>query len=78
MFTITNDALSPFWSRLVDFIPDFFGGLIIIVIGLILSGVLKKILLTIFRFFRIDEILEKTKLMVRTEVKMWEDRKSVV
>lgn len=73
MFEITNAVLGRFWYKFVNYLPDFFGGLVILIIGLILSSILKSVLLTLFTFFRIEGILQKTKVLAKSEVKLWEE-----
>lgn len=73
MFTNTNDVLIQFWLKFINYIPDFFAGLIILFIGLFVSILLKKILLTLFTFFRIDALLNKTRLITQKEVRLWEE-----
>ena len=73
MFETTNGVLVNFWMKLVNFLPDLFGGLLIILVGYIVSAILKKILLAILTFFRIDAILNKTKLLSLKEVRLWEE-----
>lgn len=53
--------------------PNFFGGLIILLIGLVLAGLLKRILLSLFSFFKLSFLLQKTQLMSKNEVKVWEE-----
>jgi len=73
MFTNTNDVLIQFWMKFINYIPDFFAGLIILFIGLFVSILLKKILLTLFTFFRIDALLNRTRLITQKEVRLWEE-----
>jgi len=73
MFSNTNDVIIQFWVKFINFIPDFFAGLIILFIGLFVSVVLKKILLTLFTFFRVDALLNKTRLITQKEVRLWEE-----
>jgi len=73
MLELVNGVVGKFWLKFVNYLPDFFGGLIILVIGLVLAGFLKKFLQTVLRFLRIDSLLQKTKLLDRAEVKIWED-----
>lgn len=73
MFEITNDVIGRFWTRFVDYLPNFFGGLLILTIGVILSGVLKKLLLTLLTFFRLEGLLQKTKLLEKAEFRLWEE-----
>jgi len=72
MFDSTNIVITQFWTRLINYIPAFFAGLLIIITGYIVAVVLKKVLLTILAFSRIDSILNKTKLISLREVRLWE------
>jgi len=72
MFDSTNFVLIQFWSKFVNYLPDFFGGLLIVITGYIVAIVLKKLLLAILSFSRIDSILNKTKLISTREVHLWE------
>lgn len=73
MFETTNGVIFNFWTKLVNFLPDFFGGLLILIIGYVVSVLVKKLFLTILRFFRIDAILNRTKLISQKEVRLWEE-----
>ncbi|OGK62396.1 hypothetical protein A2334_02770 [Candidatus Roizmanbacteria bacterium RIFOXYB2_FULL_38_10] len=73
MFETTNDVLIRFWIKFINYIPDFFGGLLILLIGLFVSTVLKKILLTILAFFRVDALLNRTRLATQKEVRLWQE-----
>lgn len=72
MFNSTNFVLMQFWGKLINYLPDFFGGLLIVLTGYIVAIILKKLLLTIFAFSRIDSILNKTKLISLRDVRLWE------
>lgn len=73
MFKVVNDILGTFLNKLADYAPNFFGGLLILFIGFFLSSILRKILLTLFLFIKLEILLEKTKLMDRDEVRLWEE-----
>lgn len=73
MLELVNGVVSKFWMRFVNYLPDFFGGLIILIIGLILSGILKKFFQTVLRFLRIDSLLQRTRLLDKAAVKVWEE-----
>lgn len=72
MFDSTNFVLMGFWSKFVNYLPDFFGGLLIVLTGYFVATVLKKLLLAILAFSRIDSLLNKTKLITLREVRLWE------
>lgn len=66
-----NDILSKFWIRLVDFLPDLFGGVLVFFIGLVIAGLVKKLLLTILNFLKVDYVVHKAKLLERNQIKLW-------
>ena len=72
MFDSTNFVLIQFWSKFVNYLPDFFGGLLIVISGYVVAIILKKLLLAVLSFSRIDSILNKTKLITQREVRLWE------
>ena len=72
MFDSTNFVLVQFWSKFVNYLPDFFGGLLIVITGYIVALILKKLLLAVLAFSRIDSILNKTKLITQRDVRLWE------
>lgn len=73
MIELINSVLTRFWFRFINFLPDFFGGLLILIAGFIFAGILKKLILTVFTFLKIDSLLQKAKLLGRAEVKLWEE-----
>ncbi len=73
MFELVNNILLSFFNRVVSYLPYFFGGLIILLIGLVLASLLKRILLSLFAFFRLANLLQSLKLMNQKEVRVWEE-----
>lgn len=73
MFILLNSIFFDFFNKIVNFIPSFFGGLIILLIGIILASILKRILLSLFAFFRLATLLQSLNLMNQKEVKVWEE-----
>lgn len=71
MLILINSIIWNFLQNIFVFLPNFFTGLGILIVGLLLSTLLKRTLLSILSFARIDGVLEKMKLMKRTEVKIW-------
>ncbi|OGK46280.1 hypothetical protein A2963_00235 [Candidatus Roizmanbacteria bacterium RIFCSPLOWO2_01_FULL_40_13] len=68
-----NTIFYSFLQNFFNFLPNFFTGLLILIIGLTLASLLKRALLSLFSFARLDSFLEKMKLISRSEVKIWED-----
>jgi len=73
MIDVVNNVIYQFWFKISNYLPDFFAGLLILIIGLILASLLKKFILTIFRFLKLDIILQKTRLLAKSEVIIWEE-----
>ena len=53
MIDLVNFALTNFFRNIGSFLPNFFAGLLILIIGLILGSILKHSLVTIFNFLKI-------------------------
>src|SRR4051812_374368 len=73
MIVVLNDIVVSFFRRMMDFLPNFFGGLLILLIGIVLASILKRILLSLFSFFKLALILQKTRLMQKNEVQVWQE-----
>jgi len=73
MLNLLNTIFYSFLQNFFNFLPNFFTGLLILIIGLTLASLLKRALLSLFSFARLDSFLEKMKLISRSEVKIWED-----
>jgi small-conductance mechanosensitive channel len=68
MFNPVNDIVVRFFYRLTDFLPNLFGG----IVGFLIAALLKRVLLSLFAFFKLSFLLQKTKLMDKGEVTLWE------
>ena len=42
MFESTNDVLTRFWLNFINYLPVFFGGLIILIVGFLVAALFKK------------------------------------
>ena len=67
-----NAVLTQFWRKLAIFLPDFFVGFLVLLIGLIAASILKKLIISLFNFFKLDFIVAKSKLLQKEEIKIWE------
>ena len=68
-----NSIVKPFWKSFVSFLPMLFGGLLILIIGLVVANLLKSILITLFSFLKLERLFQSTKAIEKGEVKLWED-----
>ncbi len=73
MLKTINNVLLRFLMKFIDYLPDFFAGILILILGFFIAKLIKKILRSFFRFIKLQSILEKTRLLKQIEVKIWED-----
>ncbi len=73
MVDLVNALILDTLRKIAAYLPNFFGGLVVLVIGLVLAAILKRIILSLLSFFRLGTLLERTKLMKNTEFKIWEE-----
>lgn len=73
MIDIINTILWDFVRRTTEFLPNLTSGIFIIFVGLLLAGLVKKVLLTVLSFIRIENIFHKTRLIDKKEVLIWEE-----
>lgn len=73
MIELTNSILVDFFQRLGAYLPSLLGGLIILIIGLLIGGIVKHVLISLFGFLKVEALFERAKLFKRAEVKIWEE-----
>ena len=73
MIYLLNNIFYTSLQNFFSFLPNFFTGLFIFIVGLILATFFKQALLSFFSFIRLDTVLEKMRLIRKTEVKIWQE-----
>lgn len=73
MLEVVNPIFTGFWIKFVNYLPAFFGGLLILVIGLIVAAILKRLILTLFSFFQLERLSGKSGVVGKNDVKLWEE-----
>jgi len=68
---VLTDTLNNVLVSVINFIPRFISGLIVLVIGIIIASFIKQITLELFRFFKVDEYLKKYGVADRKESVNW-------
>ncbi len=71
MIELVNTILFDFFKNLGSYLPNLFGGLLILVVGLLIGGIVKQLIMTVVTFSKIDLLFHKTKLIKKEEVKVW-------
>ncbi|KKP86792.1 MAG: Conserved TM helix repeat-containing protein [Candidatus Roizmanbacteria bacterium GW2011_GWA2_35_8] len=73
MLELVNSILVDFFQKLGGYLPSLFGGLIILIIGLLIGGIVKHVIMSILAFLKIENVFEKARLFKKQEVKIWEE-----
>lgn len=73
MIELINTILVDFFQKLGSSLPNFFGGLIILIIGLLIGSIVKNVLMSLLTFLKIEVLFEKARLFKKGEVKIWEE-----
>lgn len=71
MIELIDTILIDFFKNFGAFIPNFFGGLVILIVGLLIGSIVKQLILTVVTFSKIDLLFHKTKLIKKEEVNVW-------
>ena len=71
MIELINTILFDFFKNLGSYLPNLFGGLIILMVGLLIGTIVKQLIMTVVTFSKIDLLFHKTKLIKKEEVNIW-------
>lgn len=71
MIELINTILFDFFKNLGSFLPNLFGGLLILIVGLLLGSIVKQLIMTVVTFSKVDLLFHKTKLLKKDEVNIW-------
>lgn len=71
LIDLINTVLFKFWLRLVDFLPQFFTGIIVFLIGIITANLITKFLYLFIKFLKIDNLSKKIKQITQIEFDIW-------
>lgn len=73
MIEILNEIWVTVSESFVRALPNFFVGLIILLVGLIVANLVKRLITTLFTFFRIEAFFQRAKLLEKGEIRLWEE-----
>jgi hypothetical protein len=71
LIDLINTVLFKFWIRFVDFLPQFFTGIIVFLIGIITANLITKFLYLFIKFLKIDNLSKKIKQITQIEFDIW-------
>ena len=66
-------VLATFFRSFVAYLPNFVGGLLVFILGLFLSQVVRRLIVTLSRFFRFKEIIKGISVGKNHDLKVWGD-----
>ncbi len=52
------ESLESLWFATLDYLPTLLGALLVLVVGLVIAGVVKKLVVKLLRMFKVDRALE--------------------
>lgn len=67
----TEPVLISFFSTFVQYIPSFIGGVLILSIGIVLSSIVRGLVRTLFKFFRLSNLLQQAKFGTEQDISIW-------
>lgn len=71
MLEALTEVLTTFIFRISSYLPQFFAGLLILIVGLIIASALRHLVLVFFKVIKAEKWFEETTLISGKEVRVW-------
>jgi len=71
MIEIINDVILKFWTRFVDFLPQFFSGVLVFIVGILAANFVSRFLLIFVKFLKLEKLSQKVKRTTHLELDLW-------
>lgn len=68
---IVVDALTSFYSKTIKYLPNFFSGLLVLIIGVIIGEIVKNLFLGIISFLKLGKVFKKTNIAKEKDIHVW-------
>ena len=68
-----NEVVISFTRTVAGYLPKLIGGLLILAIGLVLAQIVRRLLSSLFGFFKLGVLIRKSHIGNEREVKIWEE-----
>ncbi len=65
------DVFTSFYQRTLVYLPNFFYGLLVLILGVLLAGIVKKLFVGLVGFFKLRKILKNTKVANEKTISVW-------
>jgi small-conductance mechanosensitive channel len=68
---LVAEIVSNFFLGLASFLPQFLAGLLILLVGILIAGVFKHLVVGFFRLIKIENLMKDNHLFPTLDVKVW-------
>ncbi|KKQ75840.1 MAG: Small-conductance mechanosensitive ion channel-like protein [Parcubacteria group bacterium GW2011_GWC1_38_6] len=68
---LVAEIVSNFFTGIALFLPQFFAGLLILLVGLLIAGVVKHLVIGLFKIIKFDTFAKDSKLFPSIDVGVW-------
>jgi len=65
------DVFASFYRKTLAYLPNFFYGLLVVILGILLSRVVKEVFRSLVTFIKVDKFLKNTKIANDKTVNIW-------
>lgn len=70
---IVVDVFRTFYVSVMNYLPSFFYGLLVLAVGFLLSGLVKELFIGLVKFFKVSVFFRATNIAKEKEVTIWAD-----
>ncbi len=68
---VVSSIVTTSLASLGVYVPQFLGGLIILLIGLVVAAILRQIIIEFFKLVKVEKLLEQARIAKAGEVRVW-------
>lgn len=65
------DVFASFYKKTLSYIPNFFYGLLVFILGLLLSSIVKQLFISLVNFIKLGKLLKNAKIASEKTINVW-------
>lgn len=65
------DVFSSFYKKTLAYLPNFFYGLLVLILGILLSSIVKQLFISLVGFIKLNKILKSAKIAQEKTINIW-------
>ena len=65
------DVFTSFYKKTLAYLPNFFYGLLVLILGILLSGIVKKLFINLVGFIKLGKLLKNAKIANEKTINIW-------